>query len=79
MLISEQIMYPRPSGGVKKMRINKADIMGRHAAPGDELATWDLDMDAYCEMLRDAVEKLAFQRRVRYIKATQGVDIQMQT
>lgn len=69
-------MYPRPIGGVKKMRINKADIMGHHAVPGDELVAWDLDMDAYCDMLEDAIEKLAFQRRVRYIKATQEADAQ---
>lgn len=54
---------------MKPIRINKADILGPRATPGDELKTWDLDLGAYCTMLEEANAKSAFQRRVRYIKA----------
>lgn len=54
------------------MKITKADILGMYAKPADRCATWDLDMEPYIKILVDAVDKMAFQRRVRYVKATQG-------
>lgn len=61
-----------------KVTISKADILGPHAKPGDESKTWDLDLEGYHTMLMDAIEKTAFQRRVRYLKATQAVDAAVQ-
>lgn len=49
-----------------------------YARPGDERATWDMDMEPYLKILVDAVDKMAFQRRVRYLKATQGEDAKAQ-
>lgn len=64
-----KILLPRPSTGLAKFKITKADIEGRHALPGDELLAWELDLKVDCDILMDAVEKQAFQRRVRYVKA----------
>lgn len=54
---------------MKKIRITRADIKGPFATPADRRATWDLDMDMFWKQLMDGVDKTAFQRRVRYLKA----------
>lgn len=63
---------------MKKIRIRRADLFGMYAKPVDERATWDIDMEPYLKDLADAVDKTAFQRRVRYLKATQGEDAKAQ-
>lgn len=57
---------------MKKIKVSRADLFGMYARPGDERATWEMDMEPYIKILVDAVDKMAFQRRVRYLKATQG-------
>lgn len=63
---------------MKKIKIRRADLFGMYARPADERATWDIDMEPYLKILVDAVDKMAFQRRVRYLKATQGEDAKAQ-
>lgn len=65
-------ILPRPSTGLPKITLSKADIMGHFAGPGDELTTWQMDLEMYVDILKDAVEKTALQRRVRYLKAQQA-------
>lgn len=57
---------------MRKIKLTKADMYGPRARPGDEYTRWDLDLNGYLDILGDATHKMAFQRRVRYLKATQG-------
>lgn len=52
--------------------LSKADMFGPRARPGDKYTMWDLDLNEYLDVLVDATHQMAFQRRVRYLKATQG-------
>lgn len=46
---------------------------GFYATRPDHVATWGLDMERYCDFIGEAAKKMAFTRRVRYIKAVEAL------